>query len=196
MQDFQKQCYEKLELNIIIKKLADIAILPAVKKQILGLKPINDLNVLNVELTNVEECTGIVRRLERAPFYLASEYDNTLKLLKKGGSLSGLEIYDTVKLYQTISANCNLVNDLNKFQIEANYYRELVNELYINQYINKELIKSIDENGNVLDDASVELKSIRKKLVNIEANVKQKLQEIISKEGSKLSQTSVLLNHL
>ena len=193
MQDFQKQCYEKLELNIIIKKLADIAILPAVKKQILELKPINDLNILNVELTNVEECTGIVRRLERAPFYLASEYDNTLKLLKKGGSLSGLEIYDTVKLYQTISANCNLVNDLNKFQIEANYYRELVNELYINQYINKELIKSIDENGNVLDDASVELKSIRKKLVNIEANVKQKLQEIISKEGSKLSQTSVVL---
>ena len=149
MQDFQKQCYEKLELNIIIKKLADIAILPAV-------------NVLNVELTNFEECTGIVRRLERAPFYLASEYDNTLKVLKKGGSLSGLEIYDTVKLYQTISANCNLVNDLNKFQIEANYYRELVNELYINQYINKELIKSIDENGNVLDDASVEFKSVRK----------------------------------
>ena len=134
MQDFQKQCYEKLELNIIIKKLADIAILPAVKKQILELKPINDLNVLNVELTNVEECTGIVRRLERAPFYLASEYDNTLKLLKKGGSLSGLEIYDTVKLYQTISANCNLVNDLNKFKslsqaIIANRYDSCLDDV-------------------------------------------------------------------
>lgn len=193
MQDFQKQCYEKLELNTIFQKLVDIAILPVVKRQILELKPINDIKQLNIELTNVEECAGIVRRLERAPFHITSEYDNTLKILKKGGILSGLEIYDTIKLYQTISANYNLVSELNKFLIQAKYYQELVSNLYINQYINDALMKSIDENGYVLDDASNELKSIRKKLVNIEVNVRQKLQEIINKEGSKLSQTSVVL---
>ena len=55
------------------------------------------------------------------------------------------------------------------------------------------LLKALDEEGNVEDNASPKLKSLRKKLVQIELNLKQKLQEIVAKEAAKLSQTSIVL---
>ena len=193
MQKFQQYCFDKLELYTILNDLENIAILPAVKNRINLLQPSNDIAFLNDELNNVDECLCIIRRMERAPLHIFSDYDKVLLIIRKSGVLSGLELYETVRLYQTIKSNFSLLEHLQKNQIKCNYYQSLVSCLYLNQTIENILVKSIDETGYVLDDASPELKSIRKKLANIDSHMKAKLQEIISKEGSKLSQTSVVL---
>ena len=129
----------------------------------------------------------------RAPLYMSCDYDKILLLLSKGAILSGKELYETVKLYETIRANVKFANHLKKDQIESQYFQMITSKLYLNESIEQMLLKTLDEEGNVEDNASPKLKSLRKKLVQIELNLKQKLQEIVAKEAAKLSQTSIVL---
>lgn len=82
---------------------------------------------------------------------------------------------------------------IKKDQIESQYFQMITSKLYLNESIEQMLLKALDEEGNVEDNASPKLKSLRKKLVQIELNLKQKLQEIVAKEAAKLSQTSIVL---
>lgn len=183
----------KLEFPIILSTLSDYSILPATKIRINYLKPSNDLVELESELTKVEEASKIIIRAMRAPIYISSDYDKILMLLSKGAILDALSIYETVKLYETIKSNIKFSSELIRMQIDSTNYQKLLINSFVNESIEKLLIKSIDENGYVLDEASPTLKSIRKRLTQLEINLKQKLQEIIAKESSKLSQTSVVL---
>lgn len=190
---FEKYCLDKLGINQILRKLKDFAIIPLVKEQIEKLEPTSDIEYLEDELTRVDEMLIIISRFERAPLYIASRYEILLQILRKNGILSAEELYETVRLYQTIRGNYALRDTIIKNQILCAFYQEQVSNLLINDYIEKILIKSIDENGYVLDDASSELKSIRKKLNNIDIQVKQRLQEIISKDSNKLTHTSIVM---
>ena len=149
--------------------------------------------MLEEELTKTQEALRIIQRSMRAPLYMSCDYDKILLLLSKGAILSGKELYETVKLYETIRANVKFANHLKKDQIESQYFQMITSKLYLNESIEQMLLKALDEEGNVEDNASPKLKSLRKKLVQIELNLKQKLQEIVAKEAAKLSQTSIVL---
>ena len=157
------------------------------------MKPSSDINMLEEELTKTQEALRIIQRSMRAPLYMSCDYDKILLLLSKGAILSGKELYETVKLYETIRANVKFANHLKKDQIESQYFQMITSKLYLNESIEQMLLKTLDEEGNVEDNASPKLKSLRKKLVQIELNLKQKLQEIVAKEAAKLSQTSIVL---
>ncbi len=191
--NFQEKSINKLEFSLILDKLSEFAILPAVKTQISSLKPSSNINMLEEELTKTQEALRIIQRSMRAPFYMSCDYDKILLLLSKGAILSGKELYETVKLYETIRANVKFANHLKKDQIESQYFQMITSKLYLNESIEQMLLKALDEEGNVEDNASPKLKSLRKKLVQIELNLKQKLQEIVAKEAAKLSQTSIVL---
>mgnify|MGYP003292048152 CR=1 FL=1 len=191
--NFQNYSINKLEFPILLNRLVDYAILPATKDLLSNLVSSSNIEEIEQELTKVEEAAHIIIRSMRAPLYISSDYDKILLLLKKGAILDALSLYETVKLYETIKSNIKFASELLKMQITSPYYQSIVSTMYVNESIEKILVKSIDENGYVLDDASSTLKLIRKKLTQLEINLKQKLQEIIAKEGSKLSQTSVVI---
>ena len=191
--NFQEKSINKLEFSLILDKLSEFAILPAVKTQISSLKPSSNINMLEEELKKTQEALRIIQRSMRAPLYMSCDYDKILLLLSKGAILSGKELYETIKLYETIRANVKFANHLKKDQIESQYFQMITSKLYLNESIEQMLLKALDEEGNVEDNASPKLKSLRKKLVQIELNLKQKLQEIVAKEAAKLSQTSIVL---
>ena len=191
--NFQEKSINKLEFSLILDKLSEFAILPAVKTQISSLKPSSNINMLEEELTKTQEALRIIQRSMRAPLYMSCDYDKILLLLSKGAIFSGKELYETVKLYETIRENVKFANHLKKDQIESQYFQMITSKLYLNESIEQMLLKALDEEGNVEDNASPKLKSLRKKLVQIELNLKQKLQEIVAKEAAKLSQTSIVL---
>lgn len=191
--NFQEKSINKLEFSLILNQLSEFAILPAVKSQIYSLKPLSNINILEDELIKAQEALRIIQRSMRAPIYISCDYDKILLLLSKGAILSGSELYETVKLYETIRANVKFAINLKKDQIESQYFQMVTSKLYLNENIEQTLQKALDENGHVQDEASPKLKSLRKKLIQIDLNLKQKLQEIVAKEAMKLSQTSIVL---
>ncbi|MEI3526794.1 MAG: hypothetical protein V8R15_01655 [Bacilli bacterium] len=110
--NFQEKSINKLEFSLILDKLSEFAILPAVKTQISSLKPSSNINMLEEELTKTQEALRIIQRSMRAPLYMSCDYDKILLLLSKGAILSGKELYETVKLYETIRANVKFANHL------------------------------------------------------------------------------------
>lgn len=191
--DFQKISINKLELPIILARLESFAVLPTTKQLINSLKPLNDSTKIEEELLKVKEAYNVIIRCDRAPIHINSDFDKILSLSRKSAILSGLELYEVVRLYETIKANIKFAFNLVKIQVEAPYYQKVVSTLYLNESVEKILVKSVDETGYILDEASTVLKSIRKRLVQLEVHLKQKLQELINRESSKLSQQSIVL---
>ena len=187
--------HQKLEIKHILDKLSSITVLPEVKRMIDSMMPSNDIDVLNKDLDDVDEALRIVTRFERAPIMLDSDFRAILSLALKGAKLSALEIYEVEKLFLTVKANYKLLNQLINEKISCPNYQSKVNELEVVDYLDKIIVKSINENGEVLDNASPVLKQIRSKLANIDSRIKSKCQEILSKEISKLSQATVVMRN-
>ncbi len=187
--------FQKLELDIILEQLSDIAVIPDTKKKIADLSLSSDLDYLNNALDEVDEALGITNRLDRAPIMIATEYLNIIDIAYKEGILDGLDLYETVRLFTTIKANIKHLNFLLKEHIPCIYYEQYVNSLYVIDNLDETLKKSIDESGFVMDEASSLLKSLRNRLRQMDARIKSKIQEIIAKEGSKLSQTTISIRN-
>lgn len=188
-----EQTKNKLDFNVIISELCDFAILPATKQNIKSLTPYPNKEVIIAQMSIAEEALTIIERSMRAPFNITCDYDYITSLLKKGALLTGSQLYETIRLYQTIHLNVKFANELKKNQIASTYFQSLTTKFYVNERLEHELVKSLDENGNVLDEASPLLKTTRKKILQLELNLKNKLQELVSKESGKLSQTNIVL---
>ncbi len=186
---------KKLELNLILEELSNYAVMPITKEKIAHLNPLSDIKRINILLDEVNEALSIILRFGRAPINLVSDYLNIIKVAKIGGKLDGVELYETAKLFRTIRENYQHVELLEKENITCEKYKNYVEELYIDEDLELKIKKSIDEDGSVLDDASPTLKNIRQKLRSMETRIKAKLQEIVSREAAKLSQTTISIRN-
>lgn len=181
----------KLELNHIIDQLVCFCVMEDTKQEATKIEPINDLEQLNQLLDEADEALRIVLRYDRAPIHLSKPYERSVRLASKGGLLDGAELYETARLYHTIKANIHFLGILNKEEIPCLNFESWINSCYVNDYLDSLLIKSVDEAGNILDNATPTLASLRKRINQIDIRIKNKLQEILGKEASKLSQPTI-----
>ena len=184
---------KKLEFDVIIDKLVNKCISHKAQELASHLELKKDIEELNAILDNTYEALRITSSYQRAPIYFSKDITPLIAFIKKGGILEGLEIYEINKIYKTIKANITFLNNLKKENIESFYYSELVEKLIFPSVLYEYIEKSIDEDGYVLDEASFELKNIRRKLALIDTRIKNKLQEILSKDANKLSFGNVTL---
>lgn len=185
--------YKKLEINEIIEQLKSYASLEHTKKYFSKMKTLNDINVIKEELKKTNEAFSITTKYDRCPIYIECKYDELLNVAVKGGILTGKELFETVKLFSTIRANERLLNTLEKERIECNYYKNYVSSLYVCIELEKVLRKSLDDNGDILDEASPELKKIRNKLKGIDDRIKNRLHDLISSNSSYLADTVIVI---
>lgn len=185
--------YKKLEIFEIIEQLKSFCLLNTTVRYFEQMNVMNDLSLIKEELAKVKEAYTICVKYERSPIYLSFEYDELLDIAVKGGVLSGIELFETVKLFSSIRANERLLASLEKDHIECKYYKSYVNNLYILVELEKVLRKSIDDNGDILDDASPELRKIRSRLKGIDERIKHRLQEIISANSNYLADSVVVI---
>ena len=181
----------KLELNHIIDQLVSFCVMEDTKNEASEIEPINDLEQLNQLLDEADEALRIVLRYDRAPIHLSKPYEKAVRLASKGGLLDPSELYETARLYQTIKANLHFLQILTKEEIPCLNFEGWINSCYVNEYLDGLLVKSVDEAGNVLDNATPTLSSLRKRINQIDIRIKNKLQELLAKEASKLSQPTI-----
>lgn len=186
---------QKLGIYNILNRLKDLSVLPYTKNKVDELVEKDDINLLKEELGYVDEAFKIIMRHERAPILLNSNYLDILTIASKGGKLTALEIYETAKLYFTIKENSKLLTMLQNEKIDCEHYGKLVNSLILNDYLFNLIIKSTDDKGYVLDNASSNLKQIRNKLSNIDQRIKAKCQEILAREIDKVTQTTIVMRN-
>lgn len=155
----------------------------------------NDLDEINKMLDETDEATKIIQRMGRFEILFKSNINYICLKADKGLTLSIDEFLEVGKYLDTVKNLVIYNQSLLNANIDNNYLNSYVSNLIYSKSLNLRIKEVINNFGEILDDASPTLKSLRKQIVDAEKSVTVKLNEIISKNASKLTQTIVTMRN-
>lgn len=183
--------YKILELDNIINKLKAKVILDSNASSLEEVVLYDDLDAIEKALDEVDEAVKLIYRMGRFPLYFKEDITYILEKVNKHGVLLLEELLLIRRFLDTTKEIELYIESLDNALIDSPCLKENTSELVYLKSLNLRIREIVDSSGEVLDTASSELKSIRSRIREAEKNIQGKLQEIISKNASKLSQTVV-----
>lgn len=184
---------EKLEYNKILEKLASYCHLEASKKEALELKPYIEIHEIRKRLEETTEAVNLIYRSSTPPAIEFEENEEEIKIIKTEGILSLKSIINLTKILKISEI---LKKYINQDFLNLEEYQNLApifNKLYTNKGIIEKVENSVIDEYTLDDKASKQLQNIRKKLKNIEQEIRQKLNSMIhSSNYSKFIQENVI----
>lgn len=146
-------------------------------------------------MEKVDEASKLILRFDRFPLLFNSDIDYILEKTKKHGVMSIEELLEIGKFFDTIKNIIIYNENLENALISHPYFEEKANKLIYFKNVNLRIKEIVSPFGEIYDTASLTLKDIRKRIIETEKNIQSKLQEIISKNSSKLTQTIVSIRN-
>jgi len=190
-----KKYYYTLELNKIIDKVKEFCQLEETKLKLGELELLNDLDAINEALAEVDEATILIQRMNRFPLYFRMDLRKTFTLISKGYIINLEELKEIAKFFDSIKANQIYLETLTDLKIDINYYRNNIERLFYPKDLNTRVKEVLTPYGEISDNATIELAKIRKAIKDTEKNIQGKLQEIISRNASILTETIVSIRN-
>lgn len=187
--------YTILELDKIIELLKKNIILDKNLANLNNIHLEDNLEKIDYALSETLEASKIIQRLGRFPLFFRSDIGLYLSKANKSGILTELEILEIGKFLDTIRDCFLFLEELKDYDIEHFYFNSSVQELEYLKNLNLKIKSIMTPYGEIKDDASSELSNIRKVMKNLENNIQKKLQEILQKNSSKLTQTTVSIRN-
>ena len=173
-----KKTLEDLEFFEVTKQIADFAITPMGKASCTALEPIMEQEAMLKELHIVSEYLASFDNDNRIPNHGFEDLSPALQLLKIENSV--LEI----TAFRNIAAASQTVNTLllffNKFKSYYPSLHLLKGEMVVNKEIKKEVDNVIDRFGEIRDNASESLHTIRKQIQAIKGKIAQSFNKALS----------------
>lgn len=154
-----------------------------------------DIDEIRDCLEKVDEASKLILRMQKFPLYFNSDINYILDKTKKFGVVTVEELLEVGKFLDSIKNIMIYEESLSNALIPHPYFLEKVNLLVYFKELNLRIKEIASPFGEILDSASPLLKDIRKRIVDTEKNIQLKLQEIVSKNSSKLSQTVVSIRN-
>ena len=173
-----KKTLEDLEFFEVTEQIADFAITPMGKASCTALEPLMEQEAMLKELHIVSEYLASFDNDNRIPNHGFEDLSPALQLLKIENSV--LEI----TAFRNIAAASQTVNTLllffNKFKSYYPSLHLLKGEMVVNKEIKKEIDNVIDRFGEIRDNASESLHTIRKQIQAIKGKIAQSFNKALS----------------
>jgi len=185
---------ETLEYPKLLEKIARSATSDPGKEGVISIQPLDSL----CEIKKRRDLISQIRRLTEVENPLVLSYFADLRplfsrLRPMDAILKPLDLWSFIALLLNAET---VVRTLKKIHInDCNELREFVSEVQVHPEIRKSITRSIDSEGRILDTASKELASIRKKIKTSENRLRKKLQEMMRRsEMEKFIQEDFVTN--
>jgi DNA mismatch repair protein MutS2 len=173
-----KKTLEDLEFFGVTEQIADFTITPMGKASCIALEPLPDQDTMLKELHTVSEYLASFDNDNRIPNHGFEDLSPAFQLLKIENSL--LEI----TAFRNIAAASQTVNTLllffNKFKTYYPSLHLLRGEMEVNKEIKKEIDNVIDRFGEVRDNASDNLYTLRKQIQALKGKIAQSFNKALS----------------
>ena len=173
-----KKTLEDLEFFEVTEQIADFAITPMGKASSTALEPLMEQDAMLKELHIVSEYLASFDNDNSIPNHGFEDLSPALQLLKIKNSV--LEII----AFRNIAAASQTVNTLllffNKFKSYYPSLHLLKGEMVVNKEIKKEVDNVIDRFGEIRDNASENLHTIRKQIQAIKGKISQSFNKALS----------------
>lgn len=179
-----------LEFNLIKETLQKYATLRLNKEKINNLEIITNKDILQMELNKTDEASRILLRHGRIIIEELNDIYLSLDKVNKSFVLSIEELYDIKSCLRIVKENINFSKNIDNNEFTC--FFSLINNFKTCNQLYNSLIKSIADNKQIKDEASPNLKRIRKEIRGLELEIKEKLLKIISAYSSILNDTNIL----
>ncbi len=170
---------EKLEYYKILEILSNFAITYLGKNICLSLVPIEGKTEIEKALKQTTEASILLYRKGSVPI---SEIQDITASIKKLNSNQFLSCKQLLELANILKVSSNLKDYYFSTEIDMSNFTklyDLFNNLYLNKSIEKSVFSSIIDENTISDDASSNLKTIRRNIKSKEQEIKNKLNSLI-----------------
>ena len=173
----QERTLEALEYEKILEKVAGQARSSVIKNKILNLAPMTDADEIKEELENTAQMVGVISRFGNIDLFGLYDFSAMIGYVRKRGILEPYELLQVNDLLRV----SEYLKDYGK-DIEEPYIKDLFARISTNDFIKDEIERSIISEDEIADNASSELKNIRRQKARKEADIKAKLNSYISSD--------------
>ncbi len=177
-----------LEFNKIKKFIMDEAVTFIGKEIVNSIEPSSDINIVKKWQAEIDEAMSLLLRKVEISISPVSDISSIIKKVEIGGVLS---IGELLKVGDVLRISRRMKDYVSNDEITLNYLNEYFENLYSNKSLESELERCIKSDEELDDRASKQLYDIRKKILNIEAQIKDKLNDILH-SNSKYLQDAVV----
>ncbi|MFV0518504.1 MAG: endonuclease MutS2 [Aminipila sp.] len=177
-----EKTYRVLEYNKIIEKLKAEAASEMTKKIISELKPLVDVTLIEELLAETSEAVSVIVHKGALPLGSFYDIENSLHLARKGGTLTMKQLLEVLyNLHVTRNVVTFLKSDLPKLPI----INEMSELLSVQKRLEDNIDRCIISEDEMSDNASPELKQIRRSMIRQNDAIKAKLNHILSSSENK-----------
>ena len=179
-----KKDYLFLELDKILDMLAEQTACEDAREKALALEPQSDIFEVNAALDKTEAAHTLIAKFGAPSFGGLINIDNALRRAQAGGCLNMRELLDIAQVLRVIRTINTWREKSSGMETAVDDY---FNSLYSNKYLEEKIGEAILSDTEMSDNASPELKNIRRKIRLEESKIRDKLSEMISSSSYKNS---------
>ena len=180
-----KRSIRVLEFNKILEMLSEYAVTEGAKRKALSIKPLKDRIKIELLQQNTRDAYLRLERTGNVSFSGVRQINESLKLLEIGSALSAAELLDIASLLET-TAEVKKYGEGNADNPESyDSLTCLFDELTPYEDISSEIRRCIISADEIADDASGNLRSIRRKISAAEVSIHSTLNKIVKSEANR-----------
>lgn len=189
----QQKVLHVLEFEKVKDQLVKHASSSLGKEKAKALIPSSEYEKVVIAQEQTDEAAKVIRLKGNVPLGGLVDVRATVKRAKIGGMLNAPEL---IEVAGTLYAGRNMKRFIEKMleeEIELHHLPELAEKIVLLLEQERNISQCIDDNGYVLDSASVTLKGIRQQLRTTEARVRDKLESMIrSSSAAKMLSDAII----
>ena len=182
--------YQALELHKILEMLSAKCTVPKSRELALEIEPQTDIDTVKEEIAKTSQTFQLTVRYGTPGFYKVQDISAIVMRADQGGTLSIKELIEIRRVLAQTDVLCKWFDQLQDKETKLSY---LFESLFPQGSLLKRLNTAIIDENSLSDDASPELRSIRRKISRAQLSIRESLDKMIkSSEGKKYMQESIV----
>lgn len=171
-----RQSYDKLDFQKVLKTVSSWVHSDVSKEYLFSLMPLDNIEDIRLRSEQINE----IRRMRQDGIFVNLESFLDLRdFIKKVTPLGSM--LDAIELYCFIPFLNNTEEIIDKTE-QCDKLKKITQSMSSQEDLLRQLQKSVNSEGEVLDTASQALKEIRKAIKNLEGKIRKRLEDIIQSE--------------
>lgn len=182
MHEDLKRDYISLELPKILTMLSELTACDDARRLALETVPSSDIFEVGEALAKTEAAHILIAKFGAPSFGGLINTDNALRRAQAGGALNMRELLDIAQNLRTIRS---IISWRDKSASTQTAIDDYFNALSANKYLEDKITSSIISDGEMSDNASRQLKEIRRKMRIQESRIREQLDKMIHSQNYK-----------
>ena len=186
---------DAIEFQDVLSRLQKYAKTNYAKERIASLFPTNDYDAVLALNQETREAFQATIKLSDIPLGGLFEVNGSLDRAAIGGILSSEELLNVIGLLDCSSNVIRYFKSLDSAKVEIPMLKRYAEGLTLFPTLKSSITLAIDPDGNINDNASRELFTIRRSIISLQNRLRSKMNELLASKASMLTENLIIFRN-